>query len=97
MKRKSRVLEGKLTTASNVQTSQDLNNIMVMKYGFFLRKEYFSSYHECPLLLLKISSLPGTFCFHSSVLSCIVAVVQYVTINKNCEPELPAMMRQQID
>lgn len=48
------------------------------------REQYFSTYHECPLLFLKFSSLPNTFCFHSPLLSCIVAVVHYVTINKNC-------------
>ena len=79
-----------------------------MEMVVFPREQYSSSYHECPLLLLKFSSLPSPCCskslpsfcvvsLHSSLLSCIVTVVHDVTINKNCESKLPAMMRQQID
>lgn len=39
MKKKSCILERKLITANNIQTSQYLNSIILMKCIFFPRKE----------------------------------------------------------
>lgn len=39
MKIMSSVLEGKLTIASNIQTSQYSDNITLLKCGFFFSKE----------------------------------------------------------
>lgn len=98
MKRNSCVLEGKLTTANSIQTSQYLNNIMLLKCGVFFQGSStflptMSAY--CSSLSCVLCQAPS--CFHSSLLSCILAVVQCVTINKNCESKLPGMMRRQTD